>query len=279
MPRKSRHRQQQPRRCGAGCRPPRFPFSRVLSGTIAAPRHRAQRGDDPFAAVGRPDRHPVCPPDAACDQAEAAARRAATVRQSSTSRRAPAGPGHPPSAQPPAAAACGNGGRQRMEHQATSNSPAAPMPPATHIETTTYLTPRRLPSISAWPTRREPVMPNGMADGDAAAVDVELVRIDAQLLLAIDGLAGERLVDLEQADIVNASARRASAAWGSRRPGRCPFRPAAACHLEPAIDAKHRQPFLLRGGQIHHHLRRCAIGQLRGIAGRDVLAFLDTSRP
>ena len=44
-------------------------------------------------------------------------------------------------------------------HHATSNSPAAPMPPPMHIVTTTYFTPRRLPSISAWPTRRAPVMP------------------------------------------------------------------------------------------------------------------------
>ena len=38
--------------------------------------------------------------------------------------------------------------------QAISNNPAAPMPPPTHIVTTTYLTPRRLPSIKAWPVRR-----------------------------------------------------------------------------------------------------------------------------
>ena len=41
----------------------------------------------------------------------------------------------------------------------TSNSPAAPMPPPTHIVTTTYFAPRRLPSISAWPVRRAPDMP------------------------------------------------------------------------------------------------------------------------
>ena len=43
--------------------------------------------------------------------------------------------------------------------QITSNRPAAPMPPPTHIVTTTYLTLRRLPSSSAWPTSRAPVMP------------------------------------------------------------------------------------------------------------------------
>ena len=42
---------------------------------------------------------------------------------------------------------------------ATSNSPAAPMPPPTHIVTTTFLAPRRLPSISAWPTMRAPLIP------------------------------------------------------------------------------------------------------------------------
>jgi hypothetical protein len=43
--------------------------------------------------------------------------------------------------------------------QATSNSPAAPMPPPTHMVTTTYLTLRRLPSINACPTMREPLIP------------------------------------------------------------------------------------------------------------------------
>src|SRR6185295_18538772 len=46
-----------------------------------------------------------------------------------------------------------------QRHQATSNSPAAPMPPPMHMVTTTSLAPRRLPSISAWPTRRAPLMP------------------------------------------------------------------------------------------------------------------------
>ena len=48
---------------------------------------------------------------------------------------------------------------QRVNPQATSNSPAAPWPPPMHMVTTTYLTPRRLPSISAWPTMRAPLMP------------------------------------------------------------------------------------------------------------------------
>jgi hypothetical protein len=42
---------------------------------------------------------------------------------------------------------------------AISNNPAAPMPPPTHIVTTTYLAPRRFPSISACPVMRAPDMP------------------------------------------------------------------------------------------------------------------------
>src|SRR4051812_3817013 len=41
----------------------------------------------------------------------------------------------------------------------TSNNPAAPMPPPMHIVTTTFFALRRRPSMSAWPTRRAPLMP------------------------------------------------------------------------------------------------------------------------
>src|SRR5690606_6143464 len=49
----------------------------------------------------------------------------------------------------------------RGRTQTTSNRPAAPMPVPTHMVTTTYLAPRRLPSIRAWPVSRAPVMPYG----------------------------------------------------------------------------------------------------------------------
>src|SRR5690349_17503384 len=48
-----------------------------------------------------------------------------------------------------------------LPFHATSNSPAAPMPPPMHIVTTTYFTPRRLPSMSACPVRRAPETPYG----------------------------------------------------------------------------------------------------------------------
>jgi len=44
---------------------------------------------------------------------------------------------------------------------AISNNAAAPIPPPIHMLTTTYLTPRLLPSRSAWPVVLAPVMPYG----------------------------------------------------------------------------------------------------------------------
>ena len=41
----------------------------------------------------------------------------------------------------------------------TSNNPAAPMPPPTHMVHTTKRAPRRFPSIRAWPTIRAPDIP------------------------------------------------------------------------------------------------------------------------
>jgi hypothetical protein len=45
-----------------------------------------------------------------------------------------------------------------------------------------------------------------MADGDAAAVDVQLFRVDAQCALAIDRLVGKGFVDFPQADVVDLQA-------------------------------------------------------------------------
>src|SRR4051794_31235672 len=46
----------------------------------------------------------------------------------------------------------------------------------------------------------------GMADRDRAAVDVDLVRIDAELVAAIQHLHRESLVQLPQVDVVDAEA-------------------------------------------------------------------------
>ena len=55
---------------------------------------------------------------------------------------------------------CSELGRDKLcPLQTTSNSPAAPIPPPMHMVATTNFTPRRLPSISAWPVSRAPETP------------------------------------------------------------------------------------------------------------------------
>ena len=49
--------------------------------------------------------------------------------------------------------------QQQEKPRALGVEPAAPIPPPIHMVTTTCLTPRRLPSMSACPTRREPLTP------------------------------------------------------------------------------------------------------------------------
>ena len=107
-----------------------------------------------------------------------------------------------------------------------SNSPAAPMPPPMHIVTTTCFAPRRLPSISAWPTRRCAGHAVRMADRDRAAVDVQPVVGNAEPVAAVDHLHGERFVQLPQIDVLDLHAGLLAAASAPRTPGRCPSRPA-----------------------------------------------------
>ena len=74
-----------------------------------------------------------------------------------------------------------------------SNRPAAPMPPPTHIVTTTYLTPRRLPSISACIDHARAAHAVRVADRDRAAVDVEAVVRDPERVAAVDASAPRTL--------------------------------------------------------------------------------------
>ena len=72
--------------------------------------------------------------------------------------------------------------------------------------------------------------PERVADGDGAAIDVELVRIDPQLAGAIQRLAGEGLVQLPKVDVMPK-----------------PHKPGLDCQLtreirdEFAFDRLHRQ--------------------------------------
>ena len=49
--------------------------------------------------------------------------------------------------------------------------------------------------------------PEGMAKRNAAAIDVELRRVDFELVAAVDHLAGEGFVDFPQADVFDLQSR------------------------------------------------------------------------
>ena len=60
--------------------------------------------------------------------------------------------------------------------------------------------PRRRSSSRAVSATRAPDMPNGVAQCDGAAVDVDLVLVDAQVVDGGEPDRGERLVDFEEVD-------------------------------------------------------------------------------
>ena len=61
-----------------------------------------------------------------------------------------------------------------------------------------------------------------VADGDRAAVDVEPVEVDAEVLVGRHDLGGEGLVDLDQVDVADAHAGVGQRAAWWPRPGRGP---------------------------------------------------------
>ena len=72
------------------------------------------------------------------------------------------------------------------------------MPPAMHIVTTAYFTPRRRPSMRTCPARPAPHT-GWMTDRDRAAVDVEPLGRNAETLLAVDRLRCKCFVELTNA--------------------------------------------------------------------------------
>ena len=165
--------------------------------------------------------------------------------------------------------------RCAVQCYASSNSPAAPMPPPMHIVTTTRLAPRRLPSISAWPVRRCAGHAVGVADGDGAAVDVEAIVGDAELVAAIDHLHRERFVELPEIDVVDLRRRLRSSSLGTAKTGPMPIssgsQPATA---KPRKTPSGFRPFLLAPSwRSSPRTRAGAVGELAGVAGGDHAAL------
>ena len=61
-----------------------------------------------------------------------------------------------------------------------------------------------------------------MSERDRAAVDVDLLAIEAELLFDREVLRRERLVDLEEIDVVERQLLLAEQPCGSPAPGPCP---------------------------------------------------------
>ena len=63
---------------------------------------------------------------------------------------------------------------------------------------------------------------DGMPESDCAAVDVQTLRIEAEVSVAGYDLRGKRFVQLDQINVVRASSVDARASFARRAQGRCP---------------------------------------------------------
>src|SRR5579859_7275331 len=117
----------------------------------------------------------------------------------------------------------------------------------------------------------------GMADGDRAAGDVVLRRVDAELVAAIENLAREGLVQLPDVDVVDGQAVALGEVRNRKHRADAHLLRAAAGDGHAAIGAQRLQATLLGFLALHQHHRCGAVGELAGVAGGDVLALLDVA--
>ena len=89
----------------------------------------------------------------------------------------------------------------RIVRHRTSNTPAAPMPPPMHMVTTTLLRAAALAFDQRMADEALARHAVGVAHGDGAAVDVEAIARNAQLVAAVDHLHGEGFVEFPQVDV------------------------------------------------------------------------------
>ena len=78
-----------------------------------------------------------------------------------------------------------------------------PMPPPTHMVSRPKVPVGGLQAVEQRAGDAGAGHAERVADRDRAAVHVELVDVDAQVAVAGDDLRGERLVDLDQVDVVD----------------------------------------------------------------------------
>ena len=117
-----------------------------------------------------------------------------------------------------------------------------------------------------------------MADGDAAAIHVVLLVVDAELVATVNALRGKGFVQLPQVHIILLDADVFQQARNGEHGADAHFVRLASRHREAAVDA-HRLNAELGGAvRAHQQRHRRAIGQLRGVAGGDRAIFLKGRR-
>ena len=140
--------------------------------------------------------------------------------------------------------------RHDSTHCSTSNRPAAPIPPPTHMVTTTWRTPRRRPSMRAWPVMRAPDMPKGWP----MLIAPPFTFRRSSGIPAGHGSRGPAPQTPRSAPTARyrqPPVRSAGAAAARRRPARCPSVGLAAGHAESSERTERAQPAPCRLGSLH----------------------------
>ena len=112
----------------------------------------------------------------------------------------------------------------------------------------------------------------GVADRDRAAIDVELGRVDAELVARVQALAGEGFVQLPQVDVVDLQAMARQQSGDRKHRAYAHLVGLAARHCPALESAQRLQPTALGLLGFHQHDRSAAVGELAGIAGGDEVA-------
>src|SRR6476620_1576906 len=113
----------------------------------------------------------------------------------------------------------------------------------------------------------------GRAHGDCAAIHIELLRIDAEPVAAIDHLHGESFVQFPEIDIGNFESVPLQESRNGKYRADAHLIGLAACRDKAAERAERLQAFFLGEFRVHDTEGRRTIGQLAGIARSHCLAF------
>ena len=114
-----------------------------------------------------------------------------------------------------------------------------------------------------------------MSDGDAAAVDVVLLVVDAELIAAVDALRRERFVQFPEVDVVLPDADVLEQPWNREHGTDTHLVGFARGDREAAIDAHRLDAELAGAFGAHEERHGGAVGELRGVAGGHGAVFLE----